>query len=341
MKNLVLTFVSVGIFTTAFSQSADSAAHYFNKGVEEKNARRYMVAYQQLQRAIQYKPDVAEYQKEAGLVALELRKYDQARVHFEQVYKLKNDDAAALEQLAKLNFNLRRFPQAIQYAEKMKQKNINGYNFILGKSYYEEENYGEAYKYLQAAAKEDPNNAEIPYLIARSFVDMSNYKVAVQFYDQAIAKDSTKAQWIYEAGLTYFAIPNAKKAIEYFELAIAKGYKTTNDVLENLSAAYIQAGQPQKGIDLMKKLLEKKPADMAILWNLAQAHYKTNKYDEAIEYWDRMLYYDKANAKPLYMIGLCYLKKGDKAKGEQLCDKAIEMDPSLRELKQKKEMPQM
>ena len=94
MKNLVLTFISVGIFTTAFSQSADSAAHYFNKGVEEKNARRYMEAYQQLQKAVQYKPEVAEYQKEAGFVALELRKYDQARVHFEQVYKLKKTMAA-------------------------------------------------------------------------------------------------------------------------------------------------------------------------------------------------------------------------------------------------------
>ena len=341
MKNLVLTVLSIGIFTSAFSQSADSAVHYFNKGVEEKNARRYMVAYQQLQKAVQYKPDVAEYQKEAGLVALELRKYDQARIHFEQVYRLKNDDAEALKQLAKLNFNMRRYPQAIEYAEKMKQKNIDGYNFILGKSHYEQENYGEAYKYLQAAAKEDPKNAEIPYLIGRSFVDMSNYKVAVQFFDQAIALDSTKANWIYETGLTYFAIPNAKKAIEYFERAIANGYKATNDVLENLSTAYIQAGLPQRGIDLMKKLLEKKPADMALLWNLANANYKTGKYDEAIEYWDRMLYYDKENAKPLYMIGICYLKKGDKAKGEQLCDKAIQMDPSLQALKQKKEMPQM
>ena len=341
MKNLVLTVVTLGLFTTAFSQSADSANHYFRKGVEEKNARRYMVAYQHLQKAIQFKPDVAEIQKEAGFVALELRKYDQARVHFEQVYKLKNDDAAALEQLAKLNFSLRRFPQAIQYAELMKQKNIPGYNFILGKSHYEQENYGEAYKYLQGAAKEDPNNAEIPYLIARSFVDMSNYKIAVQFFDEAISKDSTKANWIYEAGLTYFAIPNAKKAIEYFERAIAKGYKTTNDVLENLSNAYIQTGQPQRGIDILKKLLEKRPADMEILWNIAQVHYRIGKYDDAIEYWDKMLYFDKENAKPLYMIGLCYLKKGDKAKGEQLCDKAIQLDPSLQNLKQKKEMPQM
>ena len=75
---------------------------------------------------------------------------------------------------------------------------------------------------------------------------------------------------------------------------------------------------------------------MDILWNLAEAYFKTGKYPEAIEHWDRMLYYDKANAKALYMIGLSYQRKGDKEKGQQLCDRAIEMDPSLRSLKQEK-----
>jgi tetratricopeptide (TPR) repeat protein len=54
--------------------------------------------------------------------------------------------------------------------------------------------------------------------------------------------------------------------------------------------------------------------------------------------WDAILGYDKTNASALYMIGMCYLKKGDKSKGTQLCDKAIEMDPSLAIYKQKKEM---
>lgn len=338
MKNYILSLFALVLFAN-ISFGQDSASHYFNKGVEEKNARRFLMAYQNFQKALQYQPSSVEYLKEAGNTAMELRKYNDARVHFEKLYQLKKDDETALTQLAQLNFSLRRWPQAIEYAQQMQQKNLKGYNYILGRSHYEQENYGEAYKYLQAAGKEDPANAEIPYLIGRSFVDMSNYKMAVQFFDQALLKDSTRANWFYETGLTYFAIPDAKKAITYFEQAISKGYKTTNDVLENLSNAYLEAGQPGRGIELMKQLLAKKPADMELLWNIAEAHYKTAKYAEAIEYWDKMLYYDKTNAKPLYMIGLSYQKKGEKEKGQQLCDKAIEMDPSLRNLKQKKEMP--
>jgi len=50
---------------------------------------------------------------------------------------------------------------------------------------------------------------------------------------------------------------------------------------------------------------------------------------------------DKSNASALYMIGLSYQKKGDKQKGMALCDKAIEMDPSLAKNKQKVQMPGM
>ena len=123
------------------------------------------------------------------------------------------------------------------------------------------------------------------------------------------------------------------------ERAISKGYKATNDVMENLSNAYIEAGQPHKGIELLKQLLEKKPADLDLLWNIADAHYKMGKYPEAIEYWDRIMYYDKKHAKALYMIGLSYQKKGEKDKGQQLCDHAIAMDPSLQSLKKKKQLP--
>ena len=86
----------------------------------------------------------------------------------------------------------------------------------------------------------------------------------------------------------------------------------------------------------MLKILEKKPEDLNLLYNIADAYYRTSKYQEAIDYWDKVLYYDKENARALYMIGMAYQKKGEDSKGKQLCDKAIEMDPSLARLKQKR-----
>ncbi|MBS1761969.1 MAG: hypothetical protein JSR00_03780, partial [Bacteroidetes bacterium] len=47
---------------------------------------------------------------------------------------------------------------------------------------------------------------------------------------------------------------------------------------------------------------------------------------------------DSSNARALYQAGLNFQKKGQKDKGQNMCDKAIEMDPSLERLRTKKEL---
>jgi tetratricopeptide (TPR) repeat protein len=83
----------------------------------------------------------------------------------------------------------------------------------------------------------------------------------------------------------------------------------------------------------------RKPTDQELLYNIGDAFYHSGKYQEAIDHWDQILALDKKNANALYMIGMAYQKKGDKQKGEQLCNQAIAMDPNLKELRQERKMP--
>jgi tetratricopeptide (TPR) repeat protein len=339
MKNVLLLTGHLFFLQFVFSQSNDSSSFYYQKGVSEKTNRLYMVAYNDLQKSIKFKEDNIDAQRELGLTSLELRKYDNAEIAFQKVEEIKKDDKVAIENLANLYFWTHQWPQTIEYAKKAQQLAVGkNWNYVIGKSYYQQEDYGNSFKYLQAAAKEDTANAEIPYLQARSFVDMNNYKAAVAFFKRAIQLDSAKFQWIYECALTFATIPDDKSAVQYYLLAAEKGYKTDNDYYENLSDSYIAAGEGQKGLDIMLKVLEKKPADLLLLYSVADVYYHLKKYQEAIDYWDKILFYDKENAKALYMIGLAYQKKGEEGKGKLLCDKAIEMDPSLKNLKQEMKM---
>lgn len=335
MKN-ILFLLFLPLFSISLYAQSDSADVYYQKGIQEKTVRRYMVAFNHLQKSIEFKPDNIDAQLAFGETAAELRKSDIAKTAFLKVLELKKDDPKAIENLATLYFNTRKWKEAIVYAKKMQELKIGkNSNYMIGKSFYEQEDYGQMLPYLAAAAKDDPSNAEIPYLIGRSYVDMSNYKAAAPYLEQAVALDTTKPRWVYECALNFGAIPNDKMAVKYYLLAADRGYKTDNDYYQNLADSYIASGQAAEGIELLKKVLERKPADLELLYSIAEVHYKTGKYQEAIDYWDRILGYDKQNARALYMIGLSYQKKGDKAKGQQLCDKAIEMDPSLSNLKQK------
>lgn len=336
MKNLLL-IVSLCISTAIFSQNKDSAAYFLQKGNEAKQGRLYMIAAQHYKKTLGFDAGNIEALRGLGSVSVEMRRYPDAVQAYGEVIKKEPNDPEANENLASLYFWTRRWNDAITAAKKMKDLKIGkNADYIIGKSYAELEDYGQAYTYLQAAGKQDTTNADIPYTIARGFVEMSNYRNAAPFFVKAISLDTSKPRWVYECALNYAAIPDDKTAIKYYLLAAERGYKTDNDYIENLSISYEGTGQLDKCIELMKKVLEKKPADIALLNGVAQLLYKTGKYQEAIDYWDKILGYDKQNAKSLYMIGMAYQKKGDKEKGQQLCDQAIKMDPSLASLRQQK-----
>jgi len=333
----ILTILGLTASSFAIAQSSDSSAAYYQKGLEAKKERRFLVASQHFNKSLAFDAANTDARRDLGNAYLEMRRYPEAIAAYGEVTKKLPEDTASISSLAVLYFYTRKWDQAIVYGKKMLDRKIgSNANYILGKSFYESEDYGQAFTYLQAAAKEDPNNAEIPYATGRGYTEMSNYKAAAPFYEKAVQLDTTKPRWVYECALNFAAIPDDRNAVKYYLLAADRGYRLDNDYYENMSISYQGLGQMDKCIELLKKVLEKKPADLELLNTIADIHYKIGKYQEAMDYWDKIIGYDKQNAKALYMIGMCYQKKGDKSKGAQLCDQAIAMDPSLARLKQQK-----
>lgn len=345
-QNLVLICLLCSSLTFAqtlpegIRQNADSATFFLQKGMKEKQTGRNMEALKNFEKAYQFDNSNTTIVSELAASYAGLRKFVQAKDTYKKLESLGDQSANTYKQIMELSFNLKQDDDVIAYANKLKKADPSEkVNFYLGKIYYQQENYGDAIKHLTAAGKEDDKNAETPYMIARSYADMQNYKQSIPFFLKAIELDTSKNNWIYELALIYYAIHDDKNALKYMLLAGEKGYRRDNEYLENLGIAYLNAGQLDQGVNIMNEILKKRPSDMNVLNLVAEAYYYKGKYQDAIDYWDKVLYYDKENASALYMIGMSYQKKGEKQKGQQLCDKAIEMDPSLSALKQKKQMP--
>lgn len=211
MKSLFFTCCVILIALPAVSQIGDSAVFFYAKGTEEQQSRRFAVAHKYFQQSVDVDSSNIDSWKALANTALELRQYAKAKAAFEKVYKLDKNDTTALRQLTQLNFNFRQWHKAIEFGLMMQQKGLNkGVNYIIGKSFYEDENYGKAFTYLEEAAKEDPSNAQIPYIIAVAYVDMSNYRKAIPYFHKALAIDSGNARWYYEMAMTYSAVPDDK-----------------------------------------------------------------------------------------------------------------------------------
>lgn len=341
MYKIILTAAFVGFSGFLFAQS-DSAVYYLQKGLEEKGKGRRMESVKQLEKAYQYDASSKEVLNELASAYYDLRRYGQSREKYQKLEQLGDKSATTFKQLMLLSFNMRQFDDAIKYANLLKKADPNEkVAFYIGKANYEQESYGDAIKYLEAASKEDATNAEIPYMIARAYADMLNYKQAVPYFQKAIALNPSQNRWLYELALMYYGMHDDQNSLKYMLEAAEKGYKRDNEYLENLGIAYLNAKRFDEGSAILKEALQRRPSDMNLLNMLAEAHYDAKKYTEAINYWDQLLALDKENASALYMIGLSYQKKGEKEKGIALCDKAIQMDPSLSKNKQKIEMPGM
>lgn len=330
MARVLLTYCLSALFLGGFSQAVDSSDYYYHRGMEDKIGRRFASAFNYFQKSVDFNKNNAEARKEMGLTAIEMRRYDVARDAFLKVLDIRKNDTVAIEKLDTLFFWAHQYKEAIFYANRMQQLRIGQKtNYIIGRSYYELDNYSESVKYLQAAINEEPSNAEIPYLAGRAYIAMENYKVAGPFMEQAISLDTSKPIWVYECAKTYAAVPNPRVAIKFYLEAAAKGYKTDDDFYENLGVSYIDAGDIDKGMELLKKILDKSPSDADLLFNIAEGYYKTGRWEEAISYYDKILFYNKRDARAMYSKGMAYQRKGETGKGQQLVQLAIQIDPSL------------
>lgn len=319
----------------------DSADFFLQKGLLEKQNGRRLESLKNFEKAAKYNGNSKAITVELASAYYDLRRYNQAIEMYKKLVALGETTPATYKQLMLLSFQLKQNEDVLFYADKLKTADPSEkVLYYVGKVSYDMENYGDAIKFLNVAAKEDPTNAEIPYLIGHSYADMLNYKAAVPFFKKAIELKPADGYWIYELGMICYAMHADKEALQYILEAGEKGYKRDNDYLENLGIAYLNVGNLDEGVKILNEILAKKPFDLNILNMVAEAYYYKGKYDLAIDYWDKILQADKTEASALFMIGMSYQKKGGKDydKGVMLCDKAIEMDPSLAAHKQKKQM---
>ena len=341
MRRLILAAVVMGTSVISVAQT-DSAKFFLQKGLDEKTKGRRMESLKHFEKAYNYNKTDRQIVSELAVAYVDLRRYGQAREKYQQLEQMGTTSVDVYKQIMLLSFNMRMFEDAIKYANALKKIDASEkVNYYLGKANYEREYYGDAIKFLDAAAKEDPNNAEIPYMIAKAYADMMNYKQAVGYFQKAIALKPDQGYWIYEMALMYYGMHDDQNALKYMLEAPEKGLKRDNEYLENLGIAYLNVGKFKEGLAILKEMLQRRPSDVNLLNMIAEALYDAKQYNDAIDHWDQLLALDKTNASALYMIGLSYQKKGEKQKGMALCDKAIEMDPSLAKNKQKIQMPGM
>jgi tetratricopeptide (TPR) repeat protein len=338
MKRIFVGTCLILSYFSAFSFNGfDSASYYVSKAKELVAARKVWEADKNFKKALDFDAST-DVRLAYGDYLVDQRKYFAAVEQYGKVLEANLNNAVALEKMTDVSFQLHRWNDVVMYGNKLLQNgNTKELRYMIGKSYYELENYGQAQKYLIVALQENPRHLQSVTLLGKVLIELSNYKQAIEVYNKTLELDPNNYQLLYELGLLYYTMNDYKQSVKYFEDAAAKGYKPDLNYYENLGLAYLDIDL-KKGVEILEKVLEKKPGTPEILFQIGQSYFKAGKYQEAADTYYKVYENDPTNSRALYMTGVAYQKKGDKNKGIMLCEQAIKMDPSLAQLKTQKAM---
>jgi len=334
---LTLTAIFLTCCSSLFAQNRDSSNAVLQRAITAKNERRIQLALNLFEQAVKYDTTNVEALKAMGEYGIESRNYRQAVDAYTRWNRLEPNNESTFQQLATLYFNLGRHQDALNFTEKWEKLHKDKpMHYIAGMCQYYLENYPQAINRLMYAMEKDTANAVLYYTIGRSYLEMERYKQAIPYYQKAANADQKNARYVFEMAMVYYSIPDDKNAIAMFELAAERGWQKNADYYESVAYCYMNLGNFEKSTENLQLSLEKRPHSLTVRYALAESLYKGGRYKDAIDNWDMVLQGDNKNARALYMIGMSYQKMGQKDKGVALCDKAIELDPSLNSLKQKK-----
>ena len=327
MKNLFTLIALTGSLNSFGRPPVDSAQFYFSKGMEEKAAKHFSVASQLFTKAVSINTSFTEAYVENGYANLEMHKTDQAKENFTKAYTLQPSNSASIKELANLYFDYRQWDKAIEFAKKC--SDCSNSDRIIGMSNYEKEDYGQAEKYLLHALAKNPADAQAQYTLGRTYIEMELEPKAVPYFDKAVSLNPDKNSWAYELGLLYYNNDDFKNSVKAFETAAAHGYVESNDYNENYGYSLLYSGKFAKGEERLMGVYQKKPGDKTIVRDLAQILYSKQQFNRSLDYCQKLMEMDPKDGKALYQAGLDFIKLGQKAKGEGMCDEAIRLDPSL------------
>lgn len=335
MKPLIFTILSLLIQQNIFAQT-DSAQYYLAEGNKKVESGLFNAAQKDFEKSIALNPSFTEAYMASGRVDMKMNRIYQAGQNFNKAYELEPGNKDIIKSLMEWNFNNHQHKKAIEFAEKCACEESDR---IIGTSYYRLENYGKAEPLLKKALEKNPKDGEAAYALARTYMELEDNKSTITYYQMAVEANPERSNWQYELALLYYNINDYKNSLKCFEGAVKAGYRQDNDFLENMGFCQLYAGNVDSAMKSLNEVMERKPNNISLMTDIAYAMYSTKRYQGAVEFYEKVLTLNPKDARSLFMAGMSFQKMGQKEKGQKICDKAIEMDPSLAKNRQKKEMP--
>lgn len=348
-RQLNQTNDAISAFKQAVSLNPQYASAYYELGAMYNDMKMYNEAVSYLRLAINNRADYAEAYEELGVAQRKLGRNSEAIISFNQSISLDPNDSGAYMGLGDVYFSgTKEYQKAINAY--LKGLQIDGDNHVacynVGWSYNELENYNEALRWLNQAARLKPEYVstyvEIGYAYYKQHLDsqaISAYQKALQYkpdYASAyfgiadvyyynlknyqLAADNLKKGLVYKPDSTnpIFQLGYCYEQLQNFPLAIEqyKKYLTykpeSSGALYRLGFCYNDLKRYQEGLDVLLRARQIEPTSENIQVELGYSYMMLRRFNEAVQTFRQAIGINKDNQLAHYYLGQTYLYNGNR-----------------------------
>jgi tetratricopeptide (TPR) repeat protein len=220
-------------------------------------------------------------------------------------------------------------------------------------SYEKNKDYELAVEYYRKATEANPDDATVLKNLANALYNEGDFRSAINSFLKSIEIVPTDHYALNMVGLCHFQLQEYGQAIDFYQRAIILKpedsiYQNNLQIAENNSALSIKHGKDAiqqfnklnlegnecfnqgeyiRAIDFYQKAYTIQNNDAVIIYNLANAHFHQNNYEEAIKYAQEVLKIDPKKMDAYSLLGNSYQKKEDYTNAIDVFTKALEEVP--------------
>lgn len=254
----------------------------FGKAAARLNEPQTATVY--LEKYLKFRPDDLEAYLMLGRCYYNLKNYQDAYTNYAKVLLINPNEPRALYGLGLCLLNERKFKEAVEQLEKAVANNVDSKEiyFELASAYEELQDFNKAAEnYLKFVQSNPPNPWSGWFKLAQTYQNLKDEARAIQAYQEALKLNPNDIKCNYSLA-QLLANSGKYEEAEQIYLKLANLNKPDAYVYYNqILQMYDKAGNYQKGIEAVKRLIEINPKNEVAYLNMAILYFKLNKLEEA------------------------------------------------------------
>ncbi|MCX5847101.1 MAG: tetratricopeptide repeat protein [Deltaproteobacteria bacterium] len=198
--------------------------------------------------------------------------------------------------------------------------------FVIGKAFFESENYERAIDAFSKAIKIAPTYIDAYLERGTAFRELKKYREAIKDYDRVIALDPKMVKAYSKRGDAYRELKNYQKAIKDFDAAIALSPFDT-ELYNGRGYIYVELGNYQQSITDYSSAIELGNKSKYVYLQRGSSYHKLGKNIQAIEDFNKAIEIDSKYYLAYAFRGRTYREMRSYQQAIKDFDKAIELNP--------------